>query len=434
MFKGAVRGLFLSGLILISGFSLAQFSNTLITKKPKPVVTKSEMDGDSAHYVDKPSTFKDKKTNISHTVYTEFDKFKSAAAKDSSYIVYWRTAAHSKAWSKGQRISKFPGDCSNGDNTLKADVPCAGINGEIYVCWAGPKGLCFQRSLDTGATWLPEEKVIAPIKNGWDQRVEGLKTNGIPRMVCADSGQYRGRVYIAWSDEKNGMKNKDVFLVYSDDRGDNWTDPILLTYRPNHKDQFNPAIEVQPGTGHLYVTYFDRQNYIDGTLCDLYLAISTNGGLKFDPYRLNEKPVKLDSNIASVRGLAFVPKSREVKAIWSQINEENMLVIFSAVINDSTIAAYNADEITGELKTDKTIPYAKKIKMYIEMKQDAVVSAYLTKPLDPSYSQEVIGEAPFKKGLNELTVDMKKLKAPNGNYVVTLYYNNRNSFVWITEK
>src|SRR5690606_14028009 len=160
-----------------------QFKNTLMGQNPKPIVTKSEMESDSAHYMDKPNTYRDKKSNLIHSVYTEFDKYKSGSQKDSSYIVYTRSTGGEKTWTKPIRISKFPGDCSNSDNTLKADFPCTGPNGEVYICWAGPKGLAFQRSLDGGNNWNSEETVIAPIKNGWDQRVEGLKTNGIPRIA-----------------------------------------------------------------------------------------------------------------------------------------------------------------------------------------------------------------------------------------------------------
>jgi hypothetical protein len=42
-------------------------------------------------------------------------------------------------------------------------MPCVGKNGEVFVCWAGEKGLAFQRSLDSGKTWLKEEKIINTI-------------------------------------------------------------------------------------------------------------------------------------------------------------------------------------------------------------------------------------------------------------------------------
>jgi hypothetical protein len=430
----AVRGLLLAGLQLCCSLAFCQFANTEISRKPKPIVTRSELGADSSHYMDKTFQVRDKKTGITHSIYTEFDKYKSKSLTDSSYIMYARQNPGTKMWTKAARISRFAGDCSNSDNTVKGNTPCTGPGGEVYVCWAGPKGLAFQRSLDSGLTWLSEEKLVAPIKNGWDQWVDGLHTNGIPAMACADSGQFKGRIYITWSDEKNGEKNKDVFLVYSDDRGDNWTDPILVTYRPNHKEQFNPQIAIQPVTGDVFLTYFDRQNYYDGKLCDLFMAISSNGGLKYFMYQMNEKPILLDSNVASVRGLAFVPKSREVKVVWSQVDSDNMLGIYTAVINDSSVANYLDKYTTSQMILPKSLPFKKKIRLDFELKGSCKVTAFLTKPLEPGFSKEVIHEQAFEKGQQSIVLDTKKWGVKKGNYVLTLYYNNRNSFVWITEE
>jgi hypothetical protein len=409
----------------------AQFPNTLISQKQRPKVTRAELESDSAHYIDKPNTYREKKTGMVHSVWTEFDKYHSSKPGDSSYIMYSRLTG--KNWSKAVRISKHPGDCSNGDNTLKSDNPCTGPGGELYVCWASPRGVAFQRSLDTGKTWLPEEKFIYQIKNGWDQVVEGIKTTGVPRIACAaDSGQFRGRIYITWSDEKNGVKNKDVFLVYSDDKGENWTEPILVTYRPNHKEQYNPAIAVQPGTGNVFITYFDRQNYNNGKLSDLYLALSRNGGLKYEYYKVNENPVLPDSNVASVRGLAFVPKSETVKAVWSQITEKNQLGIYSAIINDSTIAEYTKKDSLAEAKMPRMVEFAKKIVFEFTLPSAGKVSAVITKPIDPYFQEIKLLDLEGIAGKNRIDIDTKKLGLKKGNYVMTIYYKGRNSFVWIT--
>ncbi|MDI1354790.1 MAG: sialidase family protein [bacterium] len=413
----------------------AQFVNTLLSQKPKPRVTKAEMESDSAHYIDKPNTYRDKRTNMVHSVWTEFDKYKSNNAKDSSYIMYSCMKVSSKTWSKAQRISHFAGDCSNSDRTPKSDNPCVGSGGEIYVCWAGPKGLSFQRSLDTGKTWLPEEKIVNNLVNGWDQTVDGLRASGIPRMACVnEGGDFPGRIYITWSCEKNGPKNKDVFLVYSDDQGENWTEPILVTYRPNHKEQFSPGISIQPGSGHVYLSYFDMQNYPTGKLADLYLAVSENGGLKYNYFKLNEYPILLDSSIVSVRGLAFVPRSNDVKAVWGQTNENNMLSIYSARITDSSIVAYVKADSVAEMQVKRSFKFDKKISIDYSLPQEAKVTAILTKPLESGFETLIAKNIPARKGTNNLIIDTKSHGLVKGNYVLTFYYNGRNSFVWITQE
>jgi hypothetical protein len=38
-----------------------------------------------------------------------------------------------------------------------------------------------------------------------------------------------------------------------------------------------------------------------------------------------------------------------------------------------------------------------------------------------------------KNGNNTLLIDMKALKLPAGNYVLTLYYNGTRKFIWVTD-
>ncbi len=36
-------------------------------------------------------------------------------------------------------------------------ITTTGPNAEVYICWWGPDGLMFDRSLDQGLTWLTED-------------------------------------------------------------------------------------------------------------------------------------------------------------------------------------------------------------------------------------------------------------------------------------
>jgi hypothetical protein len=412
-------------------FAAAQFNNTLENDKARPVLTPSEAETDSAGYKGPALTTKDRVTNFTHWVWTGFDKYKSQSRKDSSYIFYSRTQGAAKPTVE-MRISTFPGDCRNGDQTLKASAPVVGPAGEVYICWAGPKGLSFQRSLDSGVTWFSPEKIIVPIINGWDQKVDGVTLDCTPRMAVDLDGAYKGRIYIIWSDEKNSEKNKDVFLVYSDNRGENWTEPVLLSYRTNHKEQFQPQISVQPGTGKLFVTFFDKQNYQEQKgLVDLYLGISANGGLKFDFYRLNQERILLDSSIASVRGLVFIPKTEDAKIVWTQMTEGGRLHFYSVLVNDTAIQGYVAREQEMEMVLPKTINYSSNAAVDFTLKKESKVRVVATKPLDPRFSLEILKDSDFPAGPNHIEFNFKKLGLKKDNYILTFYYSGRNSSLWI---
>jgi len=378
----------------------------------------------------------DEKTNTIHVTWTQFDKYESKDITDTSIIRYANSKDGGETWSEPKKISFYTGDCLDSDNTVEGAVPTVGPNGEIYVAWAGPKGLVFQKSFDGGETWQEKEKIINPIKNGWDYKVEGiLRTNGLPFTCCDNSNSsQRGRIYICWGDEKNGEKNKDVFLIYSDDKGENWTDPILVTYRPNHKEQFMPFMTVDQKTGAVYILYYDRQNYQGNDFTDVYLAISKNGGLKFDYFKVNGISFKPDKEIffGDYIGLSVV--NGEARPIWMQMDKEKKLSIFTAIINDSTIKNNNGTNINNDITIKKTFKYEKKIKVSFNLKEKTTIVASITKPLDASFEKLVLKSKKFKAGDNTLVIKPKKFGLQKGSYVLTLYYNNKNNFVWITEE
>jgi hypothetical protein len=251
-------------------------------------------------------------------------------------------------------------------------------------------------------------------------------------MAVDVDGAYKGRIYIIWSDEKNSEKNKDVFLVYSDDRGENWTERILLTFRVNHKEQFQPQIAVQPQTGKLFVTFFDQQNYHkQPRMADLYLGISENGGLKFNFYRLNQERIKLDSSLASLRRLIFLPKTEDAKIFWTQKTESNRLHVYSVLINDTALQGYSQRNQALEIDLPRTLKFKSKIEFNFTLKTANRVSIALTKPLEPTFNLDILQEIDFPLGSNQLKFCTKKLSLKKDNYILTVYYGGRNSSSWI---
>ena len=411
--------------------SYAQFSNTLENDTAPPVLKPYELVADSAHCKGAPLQAQDNESHFTHWIWTEFDKYPSFSTKERSRIFYSRTLGTADRALEIQ-ISSYPGDCRNSDSTLRASAPVIGPAGEVYVCWAGPKGLAFQCSRDSGLTWLSSEKIIVPIIGGWEQKVDGLTLDCTPQMAVDADGAYKGRIYIIWSDEKNSEKNKDVFLVYSDDRGENWTERILLTFRVNHKEQFQPQIAVQPQTGKLFVTFFDQQNYHKQPgMADLYLGISENGGLKFNFYRLNQERIKLDSSLASLRRLIFLPKTEDAKIFWTQKTESNRLHVYSVLINDTALQGYSQRNQALEIDLPRTLKFKSKIEFNFTLKAANRVSIALTKPLEPTFNLDILQEIDFPLGSNQLKFCTKKLSLKKDNYILTVYYGGRNSSSWI---
>jgi hypothetical protein len=231
---------------------------------------------------DKEWAVVDKRTNIIYMTWTEFDKYGSVNAIDSSRIMFSKSSDQAHTWTLPKQINLISGNCIDEDETTEGAVPTVGPNGEIYVAWADGSGIKFDRSFDEGNTWIQNDISVANQPNGWDYAIPGiLRANGLPVTDCDRSKSiYKGRVYINWTDQLNGTTDTDVWISYSDDSGTTWTPRIRVNNDAPGKHQFFSWMTIDQFNGNVYVVFYDRRNYSNNKT-DVYLAKSTDGGLTF---------------------------------------------------------------------------------------------------------------------------------------------------------
>lgn len=306
--------------------------------------------------------------------------------------------------------------------------PIIGPDSLLIICGIRFDSLVFQKSNNFGQTWsLPH--TITRAKNAASYLVNGrYKSNGLPVMACDMSNSaFRNRIYICWSDEKSGAKNKDVFISYSDDKGESWIDPIVVTYYPNHKEQFMPSICVDQTNGNVYVIYYDQQNYPEAGLCDLVIASSNNGCQTFNYYRVNKSPLKCPVTTCN---LSIDAVGGEIRALWGQDFLLNKQSAVTAILHDSIVSKSMANELT--LDIPKMMSYSGEMKLNVRSKHTILVAAALYKPLDSSFEKILFKNKKLKEGNNTVFIEAKKMALERTNYVLVLYYNNRNQYLWIT--
>jgi hypothetical protein len=223
--------------------------------------------------------------------------------------------------------------------------PVVGPDGVVYVAWE--RGWLFPftggtvtpeirvaRSTDNGATWTPAASdgdpagtLVSKICSGALFPPVGYNrdtTNDFPRIAVAQSGPDKGRVYVTWQDCRitNGGTQEqvpslgdfdtDIYLAFSDDQGETWSEPVLVAGSGEGKIQFWPTVSIQP-SGNVDITYYesvetdlDEENDAEcvvfgagripppirispvSSLVDLYYAQSTDGGATFhQPIRVS---------------------------------------------------------------------------------------------------------------------------------------------------
>lgn len=243
-------------------------------------------------FEDKPGIVVDNAPNSRYkgnvyVAWTRFDVYGSSNPEHHSQIYFSRSIDRGKTFSAPIRISDTGGDCLDSDNTVEGAVPAIGPNGEVYVIWAGPLGLVFDKSTDGGLTFGKDKK-IGDFPGGWDFGVEGLaRANGMPNTgVDLSAGPNRGTLYVNWIDNRNG--DPDVFVMSSRDGGTTWSDPVRVNDDPikNGKVQFFTWMAVDPVDGSVNVVFYDRREG-RGSTTGLMMARSVDGGRTFVNYKID---------------------------------------------------------------------------------------------------------------------------------------------------
>jgi hypothetical protein len=244
-------------------------------------------------FEDKPWTVVDRGADSPHrcnvyVAWTRFDVYGSDDPAHHSTIWFARSRDGAKTFQPPFRISDDEGDAKDGDGTLEGAVPAVGPRGELYVVWAGPKGLSFDRSDDGGWTF-GKDSVVSRLTGGWDIPVPGVERhNGMP-VTAADlsAGPNRGSLYVNFIDERNG--DTDVFLLASRDGGATWAEPVRVNDDPKGAAQMFTWMAVDPADGAVNVVFHDRRG-LTGTMTGVTLARSIDGGTTFVNRRLPVEP------------------------------------------------------------------------------------------------------------------------------------------------
>ena len=275
--------------------------------------------------------------------WTQFDLYGSPSPQDSSIILCSTSNRKAKKWSEPIRVNAQAGDCLDGDNTVEGAVPDIAADGTIYVAWAHADTIWMNRSSDGGATWLKRDLQVAIIQNGWDQSIRGVgRANGMPvTRVDRSDGPHQGRIYVNWTDDRNGEEDHDVWVCFSDDQGRTWSTPVRVNDDPPGAEQFFTWMDVDDVTGHVHVVFYDRrkamEKYPDRRMrpawnTEVYVASSYDGGLTWknllvseDSFRPDPKTFFGDYNNISAHGGI-------VRPIWTR-HDDGVLTIWTAFLD-----------------------------------------------------------------------------------------------------
>jgi hypothetical protein len=368
--------------------------------------------------------------NEMHLTWTQFDVYGSTAPEDSSIILYSKSSDGGTNWSTPKRISHYAGDCVDSDNTVEGAVPAVGPLGELYVAWAGPKGLVFQKSLDGGTTWLATETIINSFPGGWDYAINGLKRcNGLPFTYCdLSNGPHKGTIYINWSDQSAGANDGDIWMIKSTDGGTTWSNPKRVNDDVPGKQQFMSNMTIDQVTGYVYVLFYDRRNFSSGTNTDVYMAFSQDGGATYTNYKVNAKAFTPSASYFFGDYIGISGHNNVIRPIWMQMTSTGSLTVYTAIIDPTIIGNYNANPANVSVITAMPNPFKAEtsIDFYIAKKSELTIQLVdnTGKIISVIYNKKMLPE-----GTNTLTLNANQLNLVSGIYYVVFYDEEKSKYV-----
>lgn len=368
----------------------------------------------------------DRSNNNIYLTWTQFDKYGSSNALDSSIILFSKSTDNGASWSQPKRISKKAGDCIDEDNTVEGAVPAVGPNGEVYVAWAGPLGITFNKSLDKGETWLSKEILVDPMPTGWDYAIPGIyRANGLPITTCDTSkGPNRGTIYINWSDQRNGKTNTDIWLSKSIDGGLTWSAPIKVNDDNTNKHQFFTWMTIDQTNGYLYFIFYDRRNSIDFST-DVYLAVSMDGGNTFINNKISQSPFVPNSGIFFGDYTNITAHNGVIRPIWTRLHNGQLsiwtdITNLNDILKPTDISPVTMSDLSFENYPNPAIEY-----VYISFKlhNNSTVNLAVYDLKGNIVSRIISNE---KRGYGKYVerININDLKIPSGVYFLRLDINN----------
>jgi hypothetical protein len=210
------------------------------------------------------------------------------------------------------------------------------------MCWAGKKGIYFDKSLDEGITWNTKDKIIDAMIGGWDIEIPGIdRANGFPIIDCDRSGnEQNGHLYIAWLDQSIHKNIPALFIKKSCDSGNTWSEKKIIANRESQPDWipghvFGMWFTIDQRTGYLYLLYYKRTFIID-LETNVYLSYSKDGGETFKEIKISETSFTPDktkffgdyNGISAVNGI--------IRPVWTRY-EHGKFSIWTSLLNEKAL-------------------------------------------------------------------------------------------------
>lgn len=249
----------------------------------------------NSDFYDKEALVSGKNTNRNdaYVTLTNFQELCGYAQNGFGQIEVWRTHDGGATWQgpsiAGPEAPDSVAACGFSGTLQQSSAPAVAPNGDVYVAWQyGPvflptggvssgASIVVARSTDGGATFAPfsTAATINSSRNNPPIGYNRSRINDHPRIDIAQTGKYKGRVYVTYYSSVTPVGNPSpnvqvlidiqTYLTYSDDGGATWSTPVAIggplpahTATLGATKRWWPDVSISPG-GEVHVVYYEER-------------------------------------------------------------------------------------------------------------------------------------------------------------------------------
>lgn len=281
----------------------------------------------------------DPKSNYIYVLWTEQKKPNGRAqTKTITDINLSVSKDLGKTWSAGKKINEKSGPDFDSWKSVIGAMPTIGPKGQVYATWVSTEGILFDKSLDSGKTWMEKDIKVSPLNNKWSISVSGMyRCYVFPIIACdVSNSPDKGSIYMTWADKKKESGDADIYFSKSTDEGITWSAPKKVNNDSTSAQQYHPWITVDPINGNIYMVWYDRRNHKDEKT-DVYMARSIDGGKTFVNFKVSERSFTPKSYTFMGDYIGVAAYNNIVRPIWTAVDDHGTLSAWTAIINVNAI-------------------------------------------------------------------------------------------------
>lgn len=220
-------------------------------------------------------------------------------------------------WSAPAEINGRRGLPRDDNGALEGFAGAVGGDGTLYAVWSANSALQFTASRDGGRTFAPVRDILQTGPTMF-QLEAFSRANGFPQIAVDRRARKHGRIYVAWSDYRNG--GVDVFVSASGDGGKTWGQPVRVNNDAAHNgaDHFFQWMAVDPETGDVDLLFYDRRADPKNRTQTVTLARSTDGGRTFENYAWTNTPFQTNDSVFMGDYSGIAAFGGRVYGVWTE--------------------------------------------------------------------------------------------------------------------